>query len=61
MSSKPFSLADAEATFGRDNWEHMRREVAAAPRFSPEQIEKLRALFASARRARSANSAADAA
>lgn len=61
MSSEPFSLADAEATFGPDDWEHMGREVAAAPRFSPEQIEQFRALFASARVTRPANPQADAA
>ncbi len=46
MSSEPFSLAEAEALFGPENWEHMGREVAAAPTFSPEQRERFRALFA---------------
>lgn len=59
--SEPFSLADAEATFGPENWEHMGREVAAAPAFSPEQIEKFRALFASVRVTRPAGPAVDAA
>lgn len=59
--SEPFSLADAETTFGPENWEHMGREVDAAPEFSPEQIEKFRALFASVRVARPADPAADAA
>lgn len=59
--SEPFSLADAEATFGPENWERMGREVAAAPEFSPEQIEKFRALFASVRVTRPADPAADAA
>lgn len=61
MSSEPFSLADAEATFGPENWEYMGHDVAAAPPFSPGQIEKFRALFASVRDERSADSAADAA
>jgi hypothetical protein len=61
MSSEPFSLAAAEAMFSPEDWEHMGREVAAAPKFSPEQIERLRALFASARETRPANPAADAA
>lgn len=43
-----FSLADAEATFGPENWERIRQQVAEAPEFSPEQREKFRALFASA-------------
>lgn len=59
--SEPFSLADAEATFGPENWEYMGREVAAAPKFSPEQIEKFRALFASVRMTQPADPAADAA
>lgn len=59
--SEPFSLADAEATFGPENWEYMGRAVADAPPFSPEQIEKFRALFASVRVAQSADSSADAA
>jgi hypothetical protein len=50
--SEPFSLADAEATFGPDDWEQMGDEVAAAPKFRPEQLMALRALFASARTAR---------
>ncbi|MER5715789.1 hypothetical protein [Streptomyces sp. NPDC002132] len=61
MSGEPFSLADAEAVFGPVNWEHIGHQVDAAPEFSPEQCEKFRALFASARRARTANTAADAA
>lgn len=59
--SEPFSLADAEATFGPDNWERLCREAEAAPEFSPEQEEKLRALFASARLTRPAYPASDAA
>lgn len=49
MSDDDFSLADAEALFGPENWERMGREVAAAPPFSPELREKLRALFATVR------------
>lgn len=59
--SEPFSLADAEATFGPEDSEHVHREVAAAPKLSPEQIEHLRALFASVRLSRPADSAAEAA
>lgn len=43
-----FSLADAEATFGPENWERIGHDVDAAPEFSPEQRERFRALFASA-------------
>jgi hypothetical protein len=50
--SEPFSLADAEATFGPDDWEHIGDAVAAAPPFSPEQVMALRALFAAGRVAR---------
>lgn len=49
MSSETgFSLADAEATFGPENWERIRQDVAQAPEFSAEQRERFRALFASA-------------
>ena len=43
-----FSLADAEATFGPEDWEQLCQGVAQAPEFSPEQREKYKALFASA-------------
>ena len=43
-----FSLAEAEAFFGPENWELVRRQVAEAPEFSPEQRERFRSLFASA-------------
>lgn len=43
-----FSLAEAEALFGPENWERIRQDVADAPEFSPEQRERFRALFASA-------------
>jgi hypothetical protein len=59
--SDDFSLAEAEALFGPDNWERMGHEVDTAPEFTPEQREKFRALFATARLARPADSAADAA
>jgi hypothetical protein len=59
--SDPFSLADAEAAFGPDDWDHIGRGVASAHKFSPEQIEKLRALFASVCVQRPAPPAADAA
>lgn len=59
--SEPFSLADAEATFGPDDWEHIGHAVAAAPPFSPEQLMALRALFAASRVARPTDPPADAA
>lgn len=49
MTGRPFSLADAEALFSQEDWEHMDREVAAAPVFRPELREQLRAVFVSAR------------
>lgn len=58
--SHPFSLADAEAAFIPGDWERMGCDVAAAPKLKPEQIEKLRAIFASVR-VRPADPAADAA
>lgn len=62
MSDDGFSLAAAEALFGPEDWEHIGREVAAAPEFSPEQREKLRALFATVHTVRQADTpAADAA
>lgn len=60
MSDEPFSLADAEAAFGPENWEHLGQLVADAPEFTPEQRERIRAAFA-AGRASSAGPAADAA
>lgn len=59
--SEPFSLADAEAVFGPEDWEHMGDDVAAAPKFTPEQVMALRALFAASRVVRPADPAADAA
>ncbi|MGJ5831353.1 hypothetical protein [Streptomyces ossamyceticus] len=59
--SEPFSLADAEATFGPDNAKRVRDSVAAAPPWSPEQVMALRALFAASRVERPADPAADAA
>lgn len=59
--SEPFSLADAEATFGPENSKHVDDNVAAAPPWSPEQVMALRALFAASRVVRPADPAADAA
>ncbi|MGW1669024.1 hypothetical protein [Streptomyces sp. NPDC002324] len=47
--SEPFSLAAAEARFGPEACEQVARNVAAAPKFSPEQVMALRALFAASR------------
>lgn len=58
--STPFSFEDFEATFGPEACERRDREVAAAPRFTPEQCEAFKALFASVC-IRPANPAADAA
>lgn len=60
MSDDDFSLAEAEAFFGPENWERIRQQVAEAPEFSPEQRERFRALFASAP-VRATGPAADAA
>lgn len=60
MNDEPFSLTDAEVLFGADNMARIDREVKAAPRFSAEQMERLRALFASVR-APAKSSSADAA
>ncbi|MDX3398388.1 hypothetical protein [Streptomyces sp. ME01-18h] len=49
MTGRRFSLADAEAVFSQEDWEHMDREVAAAPAFRPELREQLRTVFVSAR------------
>ncbi|MFF8868024.1 hypothetical protein ACF08B_38985 [Streptomyces sp. NPDC015139] len=46
MNDNHFSLAEADALFGPEAIERIKREVAAAPRFTPEQCEKFRALFA---------------
>ncbi|MGW4876553.1 hypothetical protein ACWEPI_08355 [Streptomyces sp. NPDC004262] len=46
MSDHELSLAEIEEKFGPENWEHMGRNVAAAPPLSPELCEKLRSLFA---------------
>ncbi|MBQ0974505.1 hypothetical protein KBZ00_25755 [Streptomyces sp. RK31] len=61
MSGRPFSLADAEASFSPEDMEHIDREVAAAPEFQPEAREQIRAVFASVRVSRRATPAADAA
>jgi hypothetical protein len=48
MSGGPFSFADCEATFPGCA-ERVDRAVADAPRFTPEQIIRGRALFATFR------------
>ncbi|MDX5568439.1 hypothetical protein PYK79_41290 [Streptomyces sp. ID05-04B] len=58
--STPFSFADFEATFSPEDCERHDRLVAAAPPFSQEQREALKALFAPTC-IRPANPAADAA
>lgn len=59
--SEPFSLTDAEATFGPDHSKRVDDSVAAAPPWRPEQVMALRALFAASRAARLADKPADAA
>ncbi|MEU0035113.1 hypothetical protein [Streptomyces sp. NPDC006333] len=49
MSGVPFSFADCEATFGPAAAEHKDREAREAPRFTPEQILRCRAIFATFR------------
>jgi hypothetical protein len=61
MSDDGFSIAAAEAKFGPEHCEFAKRDAANAPRFTPEQCEKFRALFATVRVTRPADSAADAA
>ncbi|MGX1116342.1 AMMECR1 domain-containing protein [Streptomyces ambofaciens] len=48
MSAARFSIAEAEERLGPAAAEEAKRSAAEAPRFRPEQIEHLRALFASA-------------
>jgi len=60
MTGRRFSIAEAEERLGPAAAAEAARSAAEAPRWSPEQIEFLRALFASAR-ALSAPSAAEAA
>ncbi len=63
MNGRPFSFADAEATFGPQCKELVEQLVTSAPRFTPEQILRGQALFASFRPRRPADQqpAADAA
>lgn len=62
MSSEPFSTADCEAVFGPECAALKDREAREAPRFTPEQILRGKALFASfCVPQRPADSAADAA
>lgn len=49
MNGRPFTFADAEATFGPQCTELIERLVTNAPRFTPEQILRGRVLFASFR------------
>ncbi|MER5750692.1 hypothetical protein [Streptomyces sp. NPDC002088] len=56
-----FSIEEAERRLGPAAAERARQIAAAAPEFRPEQIEHLRALFASAAFARPTVPAADAA
>lgn len=59
--SESFSFADFEATFGPEGVARADHSVASAPPFSPEQRERFKALFASVRIPRPADSQADAA
>ncbi len=61
MNGRPFSFADAEATFGPECAEIVERHAKEAPRFTPEQIVCGKRLFASFGVPRPADSAADAA
>jgi hypothetical protein len=56
-----FSIAAAEARFGPELAERAKESAARAPRFTAEQREKFRSLFAAARVTRPADTAADAA
>lgn len=47
MSDEPFSIADCEAIFGPEAAARKKREAREAPRFTPEQILRGKALFAS--------------
>lgn len=47
----PFSVAEAEATFGRAGMEKIRKIVDEAPPLSPEQAAVLRSIFADGRQA----------
>jgi hypothetical protein len=44
-----FCMKCTEELFGPEAIEKIEREVAAAPPFSPEQVEKFRALFRTVR------------
>ncbi|MFF4552782.1 hypothetical protein [Streptomyces sp. NPDC001422] len=63
MNGVPFSFADCEATFGPEAKARKDREAEEAPRFTPDQIFRLRVLCAPLRaaHARPAGIAADAA
>ncbi|MFE5139255.1 hypothetical protein ACFRDV_16530 [Streptomyces fagopyri] len=46
MSGEPFSFADCEATFGPETKPRKDREADEAPRFTTDQILRLRTLCA---------------
>ncbi|GGQ38284.1 hypothetical protein ACFFKE_32160 [Streptomyces mutabilis] len=48
MSAPRFSIEQAERRLGPAAAEEARRSAREAPRFTPEQIERLRVLFESA-------------
>lgn len=49
MKERPFSTAECEALFGPECIERVNRAAAEAPRFTPEQILRGRAIFATFR------------
>lgn len=57
MSDDTFSLAESEALFSPEDLEHIDEQVDAAPEFTPEQRERIRAAFATAAAARPASDA----
>ena len=61
MSGPRFSIEEAERRLGPAAAEEARRSAAEAPKFTAEQIEFLRALFATAVAPRKPAPAADAA
>lgn len=63
MNGEPFSFADCEATFGPEAKPRKDREAEEAPRFTTDQILRLRALCATFRapQTRTEGPAADAA
>lgn len=49
MKARPFNLAEVEAKFGPECAAIVARNVAEAPRFTPEQILRGRQIFATFR------------